>query len=91
MNQQSLTPTRRNARLTNRESEVLALIADGHRNEVAADLLFISKRTVDYHLSTIYLKFGVSNRMQAVRVAREHGLLPINGGTPTENFAFNSE
>ena len=32
---------------------------------------------MDYHLSTIYLKFGVTNRMQAVRVARNLGILPL--------------
>lgn len=54
-------------RLTTREGEVLRLIFEGLRSREVADLLFCSKRTVDFHLAQIYEKLGVSNRVQAMR------------------------
>lgn len=62
-------------RLTQRESEVLQGIANGKRNSDIAAELFISERTVKYHLSSMYFKLQVSNRTQALKYAFEHGLL----------------
>ncbi|HEV2471235.1 MAG TPA: LuxR C-terminal-related transcriptional regulator [Chthonomonadales bacterium] len=64
------------ARLTNRELEILALVVEGHSSKKVADMLFISKRTVDFHLDNIYSKLQVSNRMQAFQRAVRLGLLP---------------
>jgi LuxR family maltose regulon positive regulatory protein len=64
--------------LSNRELEVLALIAEGLSNQEVAQRLFISLRTVKWHSSNIYGKLGVSNRTQAVVKARTLGILPID-------------
>ena len=62
-------------RLTAREIEVLSLIAEGHASQTVANLLFVSKRTVDIHLANIYEKLQVNNRLQALRQATRMGLL----------------
>ncbi len=64
-------------RLTKREIEVLSLIAQGHSSKEAADVLFVSKRTVDFHLANIYDKLQVNNRVQAFRAATRLGLIPF--------------
>lgn len=64
--------------LTARELEVLQLIAIGDSNQVIADKLVITVRTVKKHTSNIYAKLNVSSRTQAVAYAREIGLLPID-------------
>jgi predicted ATPase/DNA-binding CsgD family transcriptional regulator len=60
--------------LSDREAEVLRLLAAGWPNERIANALFLSPRTVQTHLTNIYRKLGVSNRSEAVRFAIEHGL-----------------
>lgn len=62
-------------RLTRRELEILALIIEGHSSKHVGDLLFVSKRTVDFHLDNIYQKLQVKNRMQALQSATRLGLL----------------
>ena len=64
--------------LTDREVEVLGLVADGASNAEIATQLTISERTVERHLSNIFLKLDVSSRTQAARFAFENGLV---GGT----------
>jgi DNA-binding NarL/FixJ family response regulator len=61
--------------LTAREKEVLELVAAGLANGEIAGRLFISERTVKFHVSAILSKLGAKNRTQAVRVARERGLV----------------
>jgi LuxR family maltose regulon positive regulatory protein len=61
--------------LSERELEVLQLIADGLSNREIADKLFISVGTVKTHTHNIYGKLGVSGRTQAVARARELKLL----------------
>ena len=63
------------ASLTNREIEVLRLIATGATNREVADSLVISEGTVKNHLSNIFSRLGLRDRTQAVMFAREHGLL----------------
>ena len=63
-------------RLTPREIEVLSLIAQGYSSKDASDLLFVSKRTVDGHLASVYGKLGVNNRVKAFRAATRLGLIP---------------
>ncbi|MBW7926966.1 MAG: helix-turn-helix transcriptional regulator [Fimbriimonadaceae bacterium] len=65
---------KRAVRLTRREIEVLSLIAEGYSSQEAADKLFVSKRTVDFHLANIYAKLQVSNRVQAFQAATRMGL-----------------
>jgi DNA-binding NarL/FixJ family response regulator len=62
--------------LTARESEVLQLLAEGRSNGSIAKELFVTERTVKFHVSAILAKLGVSNRTQAAAVARERGLIP---------------
>ena len=61
--------------LTDREHEVLRVIATGGTNRAAADALMVSEATVKTHLAHAYAKLGVSDRAAAVRVAYERGLL----------------
>jgi DNA-binding CsgD family transcriptional regulator len=64
-------------RLTKREIEVLSLIAQGHSSKEAAETLYVSKRTVDFHLANVYDKLQVKNRVQAFRAATRFGLIPF--------------
>ncbi len=67
--------TRRNAAgLTARESQVLALVAEGLRNAEIAQRLFLSPRTVDNHVSAILRKVGADTRGEAVAKAATLGL-----------------
>jgi DNA-binding CsgD family transcriptional regulator len=61
--------------LSQRELEVLSLIAKGSTNREAAARLFISEATVKTHLLHIYGKLGVKDRAAAVAAAFERGLL----------------
>jgi LuxR family maltose regulon positive regulatory protein len=61
--------------LSERECQVLQLIADGMTNREIAETLFISLGTVKAHTSNIYGKLGVRSRTQAVAKAREIGIL----------------
>jgi len=63
------------ARLTSREVEVLGLVATGLTNAQVAKELFLSPRTVQRHLNSIYHKLGVSSRTAATRFAVEYGLV----------------
>jgi LuxR family maltose regulon positive regulatory protein len=62
--------------LTERELEVLRLIAEGLSNQEIAQQLFLSLSTVKWHTHNIYGKLGVHNRTQAVAKARALGMLP---------------
>lgn len=62
-------------RLTQREKEILSLIGEGYPSKRVAEMLFVSKRTVDFHLDNIYHKLRVKNRMQALQLAKRLGLL----------------
>jgi DNA-binding CsgD family transcriptional regulator len=61
--------------LTERELEVLRLIASGITNKAIASKLFLSERTIDRHVSNIFSKLGVSSRAAATASAYEHKLL----------------
>ena len=60
--------------LTEREREVLDLIAQGHNNEAIARQLFLSQKTVRNHVSNIFTKLQVADRAQAIVRARKAGL-----------------
>jgi DNA-binding NarL/FixJ family response regulator len=66
--------------LSERELEVLSLIARGETNRGAAARLFISEATVKTHLLHIYEKLGVNDRAAAVAAAYERGLLVPGSG-----------
>jgi DNA-binding NarL/FixJ family response regulator len=59
--------------LTPREMEVIQLLAEGLSNKEIARLLFISPRTVNFHLDNIYSKLGASSRTEAAIYALRHG------------------
>ena len=61
--------------LTQREREVLTLIAQGHTNEQIAAALFMSPKTASVHVSRIITKLGATNRTQASAIARQTGLV----------------
>jgi DNA-binding NarL/FixJ family response regulator len=60
--------------LTQREAEVLALVAAGRTNREIAAALVLSQKTVARHLSNIFAKIDVTSRTQAAAYAYEHGL-----------------
>lgn len=63
-------------KLTKREIEVLTHVIQGKSSREVAEVLFVSKRTVDFHLANVYDKLHVSNRVQAFRRATRLGLIP---------------
>lgn len=62
--------------LTARETQILALVAQGHSNQEIADTLFISERTVRTHVSHILDKLHLANRTQAALYALQEGRKP---------------
>jgi DNA-binding NarL/FixJ family response regulator len=60
--------------LTDREREILSLMAGGYTNAAIADRLYLSPKTVRNYVSSIFTKLGVPDRTQAVIRAREAGL-----------------
>ena len=71
------------AGLTNREVEVLRLVADGMTNNEIAATLVLSAKTVSRHLSNIFTKIGVSSRSSATAFAFDHHLVvPSAARTP---------
>lgn len=60
--------------LSQREAEVLALIASGRTNTQIADALVVSASTVKTHINNVFAKIGVRDRAQAVQYAYRHGL-----------------
>jgi predicted ATPase/DNA-binding CsgD family transcriptional regulator len=63
------------AGLSAREVDVLRLVAAGLTNAEVAEKLFLSSRTVEWHLGSIYRKLGLHSRTEAVRFAAEYDLL----------------
>lgn len=64
--------------LTDREVEVLRVLARGHSNREIAEALVLSPRTVQHHLASIYAKIGLHTRAGAAVFAIEHGLVPAS-------------
>lgn len=81
---QPVPPLERPAGLTEREAQVIALLARGYATKQVAATLRISIKTADRHVQNAYAKIGVSSRAAAALYAMEHGLitwgeLPISG------------
>ena len=70
-----VTPDEWPAELSNREVDVLRLVAEGCSNAEVADRLDISRRTAEHHIQHAYTKMGVSSRAAAALFALEHGIL----------------
>jgi len=65
--------------LTQRENDILALLAEGRSNREIAGSLFLSEKTVKAHLAAIFRKLGVTNRTQAAMAAVQMGVGPYPG------------
>ncbi|WP_069804448.1 response regulator [Thermogemmatispora onikobensis] len=65
--------------LTERELEVLRLLAQGLPNKEIAARLVISERTAKFHVSSIMNKLGATNRTEAVALAAQRGLITLQG------------
>jgi DNA-binding NarL/FixJ family response regulator len=63
--------------LTDREREVLDLLSKGFSNPEIAGLLGITDHTVKFHTSSVYVKLGVANRTEAVRVGIRAGVISL--------------
>jgi DNA-binding NarL/FixJ family response regulator len=61
--------------LTPREEEILKLVAEAHTNEEIAEMLFISKKTVERHRANILEKLGMRDRVELTRYAIRRGLV----------------
>jgi DNA-binding NarL/FixJ family response regulator len=72
--QQTLPTTLITSKLTEREIDVLRLVAKGLSNADISNRLFLSEGTVRNHVSAILAKLGVSDRTQAAVIAIQHGL-----------------
>jgi DNA-binding NarL/FixJ family response regulator len=64
--------------LTEREMDVMELLARGMPNKEIAVALVISERTVKFHVSSIFSKLGAGNRTEAVTIAARQGLVTLN-------------
>jgi DNA-binding NarL/FixJ family response regulator len=72
---QPVPPIERPAGLTEREAEVVGMLARGLQTKQVARALGISAKTADRHIQNAYGKIGVSTRAGATLFAMEHGLL----------------
>jgi DNA-binding NarL/FixJ family response regulator len=61
--------------LTERELEIIRLVAEGRSNAEVAKIIWVTEQTIKFHLSNIYRKLGVANRSEARRRAQALGLL----------------
>jgi DNA-binding NarL/FixJ family response regulator len=77
--QQSGDGRRNEYSLTQRENDILALLAEGKSNREIAQSLFLSEKTVKAHLAAIFRKLGVTNRTQAAMMAVQMGVGPTPG------------
>ena len=82
---QTAPPPRKTFGLTARELEVVTLITEGSTNKDIAETFGISEETVKRHLTNIFNKIGVGNRLELALFAFNHHLLPPSSGevTPT--------
>jgi DNA-binding NarL/FixJ family response regulator len=69
--------------LTSRELEVLQLVLAGYTNKAIAAEIFISEKTVEFHLDHIYTKLGVRTRLLAGVWALQRGLLKATRESPS--------
>ncbi|MBT6444360.1 MAG: response regulator transcription factor, partial [Acidimicrobiaceae bacterium] len=70
------------AELTDREHEALQLLARGMSNREIADEMFVGEATAKTHVSRLLTKLGVRDRVQAVVMAYESGIVQPGSATP---------
>jgi len=73
-----------NGELTEREKQILQMIANGLTNKAIAKLLCIKVSTVENHIHKIYVKLNISNRSQATAYAFQLGI-ELSGNIPENN------
>jgi DNA-binding NarL/FixJ family response regulator len=69
--------------LTHRELEILQLVVAGYTNKAIAAEIYISEKTVEFHLNNIYTKIGVRTRLMAGIWAMQQGLLTKSREIPS--------
>ena len=69
--------------LTARELEILQLVLAGYTNKAIAAEIFISEKTVEFHLDNIYTKIGVRTRLMAGIWALQQGIAAETRGIPS--------
>ena len=78
------------ATLTSRELEVVALLGEGLKSKQIGERLFISETTVRHHLTSIFGKLGVADRLELIIYAYQHGLAHMTCRHPgTQPWKFN--
>jgi two-component system, NarL family, nitrate/nitrite response regulator NarL len=78
------------ATLTSRELEVVALLGEALKSKQIGERLFISETTVRHHLTSIFGKLGVADRLELIIYAYQHGLAPTTSRGPlTQQMKFN--
>jgi two-component system, NarL family, nitrate/nitrite response regulator NarL len=75
LKQPAAQPTPRRYRLTDRETQIVAAVADGGSNKDIASQLAISEDTVKHHMSNIFDKVGVHSRLELAVFALYHGVV----------------
>jgi DNA-binding NarL/FixJ family response regulator len=70
--------------LTRRETRILRLLSDGSTIKEIAQRLALSENTVRTHMQNLYRKLGIHSRLDVVRFAARHGLLPESSGDHLE-------
>ena len=63
--------------MTERERDVLKLIAEGHSTQEIADILVITPKTVEGHKTNLMTKLGIHNRIDLVKYALRKGIITI--------------
>jgi DNA-binding NarL/FixJ family response regulator len=77
--------------LTQRENDILGLLAEGRSNREIAQALYLSEKTVKAHLAAIFRKLGVTNRTQAAMAAVSMGVGPYPVGNNFGSGSSSSE
>ena len=63
--------------MTDRERDVLKLMAEGHTNQEIADILVISRKTVEGHKTNLMAKLDIHNRTELVKYALRKGIITV--------------
>ena len=71
--------TQQRLELSERELEIIELVAKGLTNQEIGETLMISKRTVDNHVSNVFNKTGAKNRVALLNWAMDHGKICRDG------------
>ena len=78
----NLRPSRKHFGLTPREREIISVILEGFSNSDIAARFSISEKTVKHHLTNIFDKVGVSNRLELALFALHHRITPVSTPAP---------